>query len=94
MMADMFSELLKDHRSRSGLSYDELGARSCVDGAYIYCLEKGKKNNPDRDVIIRLGVGLGLDVLAIDELVTSTSHPPLIRRKRQPNQNSFTTHDV
>lgn len=82
--AQTFNTLLKERRAEAGLSYHQLSERTDIDTAYILSLEHGTKNNPSRDIVIRLGIGLGLDVQEIDELVTSAGHLSLIRFKRKP----------
>lgn len=79
-----FQSLLEQHRLSAGLSYDQLAERAGggVDKSYIFYLEKGTKNKPSRDVVIKIGIALGLDVQGIDELVTSAGHLPLIRLRR------------
>lgn len=75
-----FQTLLEQHRKSAGLSYHQLAERSEVDSAYLLALENGKKNNPSRDIVIRIGIGLGLDVPSLDEFVSSAGHLPLLRR--------------
>jgi|SRR3990170_6363352 len=73
------SKLLQQLRAESGLSYQPLSERSCVDIAYLHRLETGRASRPSRDVLIRIGVGLGLDIEGLDELITVAGHWPLLR---------------
>ncbi len=60
---------LNQLRARSGLSYEALAERACLpDKGYVFRLFNGQRK-PNRDVLIRLGVALGLDVPEIDELL-------------------------
>jgi len=76
------SEKLEQLRAESGLSYQLLSDRSQVDVAYLHRLETGRASRPSRDVLIRIGIGLGLDVTGLDELITVAGHWPLL-----PTQN-------
>jgi len=73
-----FAHYLKKQIAESGLSYQQLAERSAVDVAYIHRLASGKAINPGRNVVIRLGIGLGLDVYGVDELLKATGQLPLI----------------
>ncbi len=73
------SELLMQLRAESGLSFKALSALCYVDTAYLYRLEHGQSQRPSRDVLIKIGIGLGLDVQAVDELLTVAGHLPLLR---------------
>jgi transcriptional regulator with XRE-family HTH domain len=81
--ATTFQDLLRELRARSGLSYHQFAARSCTDASYIMQLEKGEKNKPSRDVMLRLGVGLNLDVETINELVCAAGHLSILNVRRR-----------
>lgn len=74
----MFSDTLKSKREESGLSFDVLALRSRTSPAYLHRLERGTANRPGRNMVIRIGVSLGLDVDGIDELLTDAGHLPLV----------------
>ena len=74
------SRSLRLLREASGLSYNGLGERAHIDAKYLYNLEAGKRCNPSRNVLIRIGVGLGLDVASLDELLVSAGHVGLLMK--------------
>ncbi len=67
-------------REAAGLSYNALGDRAHIDAKYLYNLEAGKRGNPSRNALIRIGVGLGLDVASLDELLDAAGHIGIINR--------------
>jgi transcriptional regulator with XRE-family HTH domain len=71
---------LRTLREAAGLSYNALGDRAHIDAKYLYNLEAGKRENPSRNALIRIGIGLGLDVASLDELLVATGHVGLIGR--------------
>jgi transcriptional regulator with XRE-family HTH domain len=73
-------EHFKQLRAAYGLSYQQLSERSLVDVAYLHRIEAGKAHRPSRDILIRVALGLGLEIEAADELITAAGHPPLLRR--------------
>jgi transcriptional regulator with XRE-family HTH domain len=74
---------LPDHlralRAAAGLSYQQLAERAAIDQAYLYRLETGRKSNPSRDALIQIGIGLGLDVEALNTLIIAAGHIPLLK---------------
>ena len=48
-----------------------------MDVAYLHRLETGRASQPGRDILIRIGIGLGLDVEGLDELLMAAgdAHP-------------------
>lgn len=73
----MLPQLLAQRRRESGLSFQILSDRSQVDVAYLCRLEKGQASHPGRNVVLRIGIGLGLGIEAIDELLIAARHLPL-----------------
>jgi transcriptional regulator with XRE-family HTH domain len=71
--------MLQQLRAEAGLSYQHLSERSHVDVGYLHRLETGKASRPGRDVLIRIGIGLGLDITGLDTLITAAGHWPLLR---------------
>lgn len=74
-------EVLGRFRAESGLSFSLLSDRAGVDVKYLHDLETGRKNKPSRDVLIRVAIGLGLDVSRADELLTAAGHLALLRQR-------------
>ena len=70
-------QLLAQRRQESGLSFQNLSFRSHVDVAYLCRLEKGQASNPGRNVVLRIGIGMGLGVEEIDDLLVAAHHLPL-----------------
>jgi transcriptional regulator with XRE-family HTH domain len=75
----LLSEKLEQLRAESGLSYQHLSERCYVDVAYLHRLESGRASRPSRDVLIKIGVGLGLDIESLDDLIKLAGHWPLLR---------------
>ena len=73
-------ERLKRLRAEYGLSYQQLSERSSVDVAYLHRIETGKAHRPSRDILIRIALGLGLEVETADSLVRCAGHVPLLPR--------------
>jgi transcriptional regulator with XRE-family HTH domain len=73
----LLQELLAQRRRESGLSFQLLSERSQVDVAYLCRLEKGQASNPGRNIVLRIGIGLGLGLEAMDELLIAARHLPL-----------------
>ncbi len=73
LLANKIGEL----RERSGLSFDKLAERSFTNVSYLHALESGKKAHPSRDILIRIGFGLGIEPELIDELLVTAGHLPL-----------------
>jgi transcriptional regulator with XRE-family HTH domain len=71
------AEKLSEHRKRSGLSFDKLAERCLTDVSYLHALESGRKARPSRDIILRIGFGLGLEPELLDELLVTAGHLPL-----------------
>ena len=72
-------EQLQHYRAEYGLSFQQLSARSYVDVAYLHRLETGRAARPSRDILLRIAIGLGLDVERTDDLLATAGHLPLIR---------------
>ena len=90
--AESFSELLRRYFQRSGTSITRLASRSWLDIGYVSrllsqdwdplnpTLASGPKpKQPSRDAVIRLGLGLGLAVHELDELLLAAGYAPLVR---------------
>lgn len=71
------ADKIADLRRRSGLSYDRLSERAHTNISYLHALENGKKAHPSRDVLIRIGFGLGIEAESVDELLLLAGHLPL-----------------
>jgi transcriptional regulator with XRE-family HTH domain len=71
-------EWLRRLRAEYGLSYQQLSERSCVDVAYLHRIETGKAHRPSRDILIRIALGLGLEIETADSLVRAGGHVPLL----------------
>jgi transcriptional regulator with XRE-family HTH domain len=69
---------LEHLRKSAGLSFDQLSSRSLVDRRYLWDLETGKKGNPGRNVVLRIGIGLRLGVEELDILLREAGHLPLL----------------
>ena len=73
------AELLKYWRAERAFTFHQLSDRSCVDVAYLHRLENNVSIRPGRNVLIRVSIGLGLDIENTDELLMVAGHIPLRR---------------
>ncbi len=73
-------DVLRKAREASGLSLMQLSERSYIDDAYISRLERGLQANPSRDTLIRFGIGLGLGIDGINNILTAAGLLPLVRQ--------------
>jgi len=72
-----FAACLRDRRQEGGLSFRSLSARSQVDVAYLHRLESGLAARPGRNIVIRIAIGLGLNLQETDDLLIIAGHLPL-----------------
>ena len=73
------TRLLREHFERQEESYAAVAQRSWVDIAYLHRLVQGRKHKPSRDTVIKLGIGMGLTVPELDEVLMAAGHAPLVR---------------
>ena len=88
---ETFSDLLRRFIHARGLSVTRLANRSWLDTAYVWRLAKEnvdvlnrrsgrrRERHPSRDAVIRLGLGLGLAIEEMDELLLAAGYAPLVR---------------
>ena len=88
---ETFSALLRRLMKSRRLSVALLAARSWLDSAYVWRLTReeidilnrrvsdGRIRHPSRDAVIKLGLGLGLAVAEMDELLLAAGYAPLVR---------------
>jgi hypothetical protein len=88
---ETFSALLRRLMKSRRLSVALLAARSWLDSAYVWRLTReeidilnrrvgdGRIRHPSRDAVIKLGLGLGLGVDEMDELLLAAGYAPLVR---------------
>jgi transcriptional regulator with XRE-family HTH domain len=69
---------LRRLRAEYGLSYQQLSERSAVDVAYLHRIETGKAHRPSRDILIRIALGLGLEIEMADSLIRAGGHVPIL----------------
>ncbi len=72
---------LKYWRAERALSFHQLSELSDVDGGYLNRLENNVSIRPGRNILIRVSIGLGLDIDDTDELLMVTGHVPLRKMK-------------
>ena len=75
------AELLKFWRAERALSFRQLSDRSCVDVAYLHRLENNIATRPGRNVLLRVSIGLSLDIDDTNELLMVAGHVPLRKMK-------------
>jgi len=84
-----FSEILKRRRLEGGLSFQSLGQRSRVDLAYLHRLENERATRPGRNIVIRIVIGLDLDLQETDHSLIIAGHLPRANpRMHQLQMNS------
>lgn len=88
---ETFSEVLRRLMKTRGMSAPRLADRSWLDSAYVWRLTReevdilnrrvgdGRIRHPSRDAVIKLGLGLGLRVDEMDELLLAAGYAPLVR---------------
>ena len=88
---ESFSAVLQRLMKARGMSAPRLAARSWLDSAYVWRLTReevdilnrrvgdGRIRHPSRDAVIKLGLGLGLGVDEMDELLLAAGYAPLVR---------------
>ena len=86
--ASDFSRLLRHLTAKSGKTRYRLAQCSGVDEAYIFRLENGKRHNPSRDMVLKLGLGLmhgssSITIYDVDELLLAAEFSPLRGRGEQ-----------
>ena len=77
-----FSATLKSLRFKSGKSRYRLAQYTGLSEAYLSRLESGERQNPTRDVVMKLGLALVADTSSVtmedvNELLLSAGYAPL-----------------
>ena len=80
-----FSLVLRRLRERSNKSRYRLAQFTGVNEAYLLRLETGERQNPSRDVVLKLGLALVADsslvtLNDVNELLLSAGYAPLLSR--------------
>jgi len=75
----VIAELLKYWRAERAFIFHQSSDRSDVDGGYQNKLENNVSTRPGRNILIRVSIGLGLDIDDTDELLMVAGHVPLRR---------------
>ena len=73
------TQLLQHFFHKSPEGYHGIAARAYIDVGYLHRLVNGVKHNPGRDTVIRIGLGMRLNVAEVDELLLAAGHAPLVR---------------
>ena len=77
----VIAELLKYWRAERAFTFHQLSELSDVDGGYLNKLENNVSTRPGRNILIRVSIGLGLDIDDTDELLKVAGHVPLRKMK-------------
>ncbi len=75
----VIAELLKYWRAERAFTFRQLSELSDVDGGYLNKLENNVSTRPGRNVLLRVSIGLGLDIENTNELLMVAGHIPLRR---------------
>ena len=78
-----FSATLKGLRTKTGKTRYRLAKDAHLDEAYVFRLETGERNNPSRDVVVKIGFALALGTSAVTlddlhQLLLSAGYAPLL----------------
>jgi transcriptional regulator with XRE-family HTH domain len=76
-----FGEKLKYWRAERALTFRGLSDRAHVDIAYLHRLENNLAVQPGRNIILRIAIGLKLDIDDTNDLLIVAGHLPLLRRE-------------
>jgi hypothetical protein len=82
-LKSLFTRTLSRFFFQQRRAYGKVAAAAHLDVKYLYELVKGKKQNPSRDVVIRIGTALKLGLDDMDELLLAANHAPLVRPRRR-----------
>ncbi len=77
----VIAELLKYWRAERAFTFHQLSELSEVDIGYLNKLENNVSTRPGRNILIRVSIGLGLDIDDTDELLMVAGHVPLRKMK-------------
>jgi transcriptional regulator with XRE-family HTH domain len=77
-----FGEELKYWRAERSLTFRLLSERSYIDVGYLHRLENDHATQPSRNIVLRVAIGLGLDLDETNELLLAAGHVPLYRNDR------------
>jgi hypothetical protein len=73
------TQLLRDHKDRTGKSQADIANGSWLDESYVSRLFSGERQRPSREAVILLaGWGLSLSVEDTDELLLAAGYAPLV----------------
>lgn len=62
-------------------SLNRIAQEAQIDVAYLHRLRTGERQHPSRDVLIRLGLVLELEVAELDELLVTAEFAPISSRR-------------
>lgn len=87
-----FSAALEKLRRNAGKSRYSLAQFSGIDEAYILRLESGERQNPTRDVVLKLGLALvanspSVTLHDVNGLLLAARYAPLLSRGEMPSWN-------
>lgn len=76
-----FGERLRYWRAERGLTFRALGDRASVDIAYLHWLENNPDVQPGRNIILRIAIGLRLNLEDTNDLLMVAGHLPLLQQR-------------
>lgn len=85
-VAESFTRTLRRFFFRQRCAYGKVAAAAHLDVKYLHQLVQGKKHNPSRDAVIRIGTALKLGLDDMDELLLAAEYAPLVRPKRRRHE--------
>jgi transcriptional regulator with XRE-family HTH domain len=72
-----FAEILYSLRQAAGLSQVEVAEEAGLDDSYISYLERGLREHPSRDIVLRLAKGVGADPEQRDWMLVAAGYSPI-----------------
>jgi hypothetical protein len=78
---ESLAELIAVHIKRDRRSINRIAIAAQIDGGYLWRLQSGHKHRPSRDVLIRLGLVLGLEPDELDEILVAADLAPITWRR-------------
>ncbi len=86
---DDFGQMLRQYRRKAGLTQNALAYKTGIHSSYISRIERGERQAPEREMVIKIIDALGLDTRDANELLLSAGYIPLPSRDTTPADPSL-----
>ncbi len=74
-----FGEALRFYRESKGVTINQLANTLAISPSYIYRLEDNTRKDPSYQVVVRMGLSLGLDLAELNTLLWLAGYAPVER---------------